>query len=166
MHWWPQLRRLAAGMGLGPGDGDDVLQDVFLRLRQWPGEHHDQEQTRRWLYRVTINACLLEHRRRKRFAKVVDGASREAHTRQVAHADPPGDAIRGEELQAVRLALRELDGVLLAPLVLRYFCELDATRIGELLDLPPATVRTRLRRARLWLAQRLTRLDERDDARL
>lgn len=162
MHWLPELRRVAAGMGMGPSDADDVLQDVFLRFQQRLGEHRDEEHTRRWLYRVTINACLLEHRRRKRFARAVDAASQRPPTR--SPTEPPGDAIRAEELRAVQLALREIEGELLAPLILRYFCELDATQVGEVLDLPPATVRTRLRRARLWLAKRLSNLDGNNEA--
>ncbi len=55
----------------------------------------------------------------------------------------------------VRLGLLTLDDSHLAPLLLRYFCDLDAAEIGMVLELKPSTVRSRLREARLKLADEL-----------
>ena len=55
----------------------------------------------------------------------------------------------------VRAVLCEMGEQELAPMVLRYFCDMNATEIGEVLEIPPATVRTRLHAARLRLAERL-----------
>lgn len=62
-----------------------------------------------------------------------------------------------EEVESVRLALRKLDGQSSAILVLRYFCDLDSTRIAEILEMPAGTVRSRLHTARLRLAEELRR---------
>jgi DNA-directed RNA polymerase specialized sigma24 family protein len=57
----------------------------------------------------------------------------------------------------VRETLQKLDGSLLGPLVLRYFCDLNSTEIGQILELKQSTVRSRLREARLVLARQLMR---------
>ena len=60
----PRLKRVVAGMGFGPADADDILQDVFLEASRRPGEYRGREQAQRWFLRVTVNRCLLEYRRR------------------------------------------------------------------------------------------------------
>ena len=62
-----------------------------------------------------------------------------------------------EEIENIRLGLRELDGTVLAPLVLTYFCGLDSAETGRVLDLKASTVRSRLREARLKLAGQLAK---------
>ena len=149
------IRRIAAGMGFGPADVDDILQSVYVEAAERPGEYRGEKEAVRWLTRVTVNRCLAEHRRRKRFtdkaSEVLDRASARG-----APPQPDCNAVREEELTLVRQALIELDPAMLAPLVLRYFEDLDATQIGRILDLRPVTVRTRLRRARMVLARKLT----------
>ena len=154
----PRLRRIVAGMGFGPSDADDILQDVYLEASQKPGEYRGPEAAEHWLLRATVNRCLLEYRRRRRFRRAASEiVSGQASDTIVTPGDAEAGALRLEEIDAVRSALRELDGPSAAILALRYFCELDATRIGAILDLPPATVRGRLRAARLRLAEELTK---------
>ncbi len=154
----PSLERVVAGMGFGPAAADAILQYVFLEATRPPGQYRGPEQARRWLLRVTVNRCLLEYRRRSRFRR----AAAELLQRRQAHqpADSPTGTMtadRTEEIELIREALRELDGPLAAPLVLRYFCDCNATQIGEILNLPPPTVRSWLRTARMLLAERLTK---------
>jgi RNA polymerase sigma-70 factor (ECF subfamily) len=155
----PQLRRLVVGMGFDAADADDILQDVFVEASQRPGHYRGDADAERWLTRVTVNRCLLEYRRRQRFRRaateILRRRQRAAQLRGRAEVD--GAFVRIEEIESVRAALRELDGDLSAVLVLRYFCERNTTQIGEILRLPAATVRSRLRTARLFLAQRLKR---------
>jgi RNA polymerase sigma factor (sigma-70 family) len=55
----------------------------------------------------------------------------------------------------LRRALGTLDEVLRIIVVLRYYGGMDATEVGHALDMPPATVRTRLHRALGQLRERL-----------
>jgi RNA polymerase sigma-70 factor (ECF subfamily) len=152
----PRLKRIVAGMGLGPADADDILQDVFLDASRRPGQYRGPEQAERWLVRVTVNRCLLEYRRRSRFRHAAAEILRRRQAREPAAPALDGaTADTAEEIELIRETLRELDGSLAAPLVLRYFCDYNATQIGEILNLPPATVRGRLRAARRFLAERL-----------
>jgi RNA polymerase sigma-70 factor (ECF subfamily) len=154
----PRLKRVVAGLGFGPPDADDILQDVFVEAARRPGQYRGPEPARRWLLRVTVNRCLLEYRRRSRFQRAAAEIQRARRTVQpTGSLGAATSTDRTEETELIREALRELDGSLAAPLVLRYFCDHNATEIGEILDLPPTTVRGRLRTARLFLAERLAK---------
>ena len=154
----PRLKRVVAGIGFCPADADDILQDVLLEVSQRTGQYRGPEQVERWLLRVTVNRCLLEYRRRSRFRRAGAEILRRRQVQQSA-GSPTGTATadQAEEIELIRETLRELDGPLAAPLVLRYFCDYNATEIGDILNLPPATVRSRLRTARMLLAERLTK---------
>jgi RNA polymerase sigma-70 factor (ECF subfamily) len=154
----PRLKRVVAAMGFGPADADDILQDVFVEATQRPGQYRGPEQARRWLLRVTVNRCLLEYRRRSRFQRAAAEIQRAGRAVQpTGSLTAATSADQTEEIELIREALRELDGSLAAPLVLRYFCDHNATEIGDILDLPATTVRGRLRTARMFLAERLTK---------
>ena len=150
------LRRIAAGMGLNAADAEEVLHDVFLEAWRRPGQYRGAESAFRWLMRVTVNRCRLEHRRRKRWHQAAEAVRQsQSQTNEGVAAAPDADADRAEQLDLVRAGLDEMDESLRMLLVLRYFCELNATQIGEMLEMPSGTVRSRLRDARLNLAERL-----------
>jgi RNA polymerase sigma-70 factor (ECF subfamily) len=71
----------------------------------------------------------------------------------VLDADPGGSDHTGA--LDLRQAINRLDADLRVVLVLRYYAGMDATEIGGVLGMPPATVRTRLRRALMTLRERL-----------
>ena len=140
-------------MGFGVADAEDILQNVYLDARQRPGEDRGPADAERWLLRVAVNRCLLEYRQKRRFAGVAEQVRLQRPFRE-----PDGEAdsaVRDEETLLVRETLRDLDAQSSAMLVLRYFCEQNASEIGEILDLPAATVRGRLRAARMELAEEL-----------
>jgi RNA polymerase sigma-70 factor (ECF subfamily) len=154
-----RLRRIAAGMGLAGADIDDVLQDVSMQVLRHTDRFEQEGRMTAWLIRTTANRCLLEHRRR--FRRKVSGlVERRPDLGRVSTAGTPAVADRAavaEELEIVRRTMAELDPSLLEPLVLRYFCDLDSTEIGETLGLNASTVRSRLREARMILAEKLMR---------
>ena len=151
----PRLRRIAAGMGLGASDVEDVLQDVSVKALKGPVNSQSKEQGARWLIKVTVNRCLMEHRRRKRFAgRACEILKRRSEIRASTEATDE-KVIQAEELEIVRENLQKLDAALLGPLVLRYFCDLNSKEIADILDLPASSVRSRLRDARMILAKDL-----------
>ena len=151
----PRLRRVIAGLGFGAADADDILQDVSLKAITEPPLYGTKQEAEGWLIKVTINCCMTEFRKRKRFAS---RASEIAERIKASKNQPAADerAISAERIDMVQSGLKELDESLLAPLVLKYFCDMNSNEIGNLLALEPSTVRSRLRTARLALAQTLT----------
>jgi RNA polymerase sigma-70 factor (ECF subfamily) len=147
-----RLAALAVGLGLPRDTTADALQDVYLTALRQPPPADSEADLLRWLFRVTTNRCHLEHRRRGRWQRLwqsVAGAWRsDGHAADV----PIGELRREVDAALVRLA--EGDRLLV---VLRYFVELNSRQIAEQ---PESTVRSRLRIARLQLAEWLADWNE------
>lgn len=150
-----RLKRIIAGMGLGASDAEDVLQDVVIQALRRAEKCQTKEDSIRWLIKVTVNRCLMEHRRRRSFCRRAPEILKRRSETNTHLTGTDEKAIVAEELEMVRNSLQELDNSLLAPMVLRYFCDLNSREVGQILALSPSTVRSRLREARMILAKRL-----------
>jgi RNA polymerase sigma factor (sigma-70 family) len=150
-----RLKRIIAGFGFSASDGEDVLQDVSIKVLERSGKNRTHQEYIRWLTKVTVNRCLTEHRRRRSF-------HRHANKILVRRTKNDADLIRtdektilAEELEIVRQSLKKLDESLLGPVILRYFCDFNSKEVAEILGLNSSTVRSRLRQARMKLARQL-----------
>jgi RNA polymerase sigma factor (sigma-70 family) len=155
-----RLKRIIAGMGLDSSDGEDVLQDVSIRaLKQQKSNSRiamlSREDSVKWLIKVTINRCLMEHRSRRTFRRHADEILKRRLETQKTSKAASEKVIIAEELEIVKESLQKLDDSLLAPMVLRYFCDMNSKEAGEILAISPSAVRSRLREARMILAKRL-----------
>jgi RNA polymerase sigma-70 factor (ECF subfamily) len=150
------LKRIAAGMGMGGADVDDVLQDVSIQVLRYADQFEQEGMMMRWLVKTTVNHCLTEHRRRFR-RKASRILRRRPDIGRVL--DDGGGTVEqvglSEELELVQRTLTELAPSLLLIVVLRYFCDLDSKAIGEIVEMNASTVRARLREARMMLAEKL-----------
>jgi RNA polymerase sigma-70 factor (ECF subfamily) len=150
-----RLKRIAAGFGLSASDGEDVLQDVSIKVLERSGENRTHQEYIRWLTKVTVNRCLTEHRRRRSYHRQTHEILKRRAELKTKPNRTDEKVINSEELEIVRENLQKIDGALLAPVVLRYFCDLNSSQIGDILGLKASTVRSRLREGRMILAKRL-----------
>jgi len=150
-----QLRRLVIAMGLSAEAGQDILQDVYVEVIKRPPKYLSEREALQWLMRVTANRCLLEFRRRKCRSLAASEVVEQWAELKKHSSGPDIQAIRAEEVQIMMQCLRQMDESLRVPLAMRYFCELNSTEIGEILELEPGTVRKRLYKARIILADAL-----------
>ena len=125
-------------------DADDATQDALVAIAKGLARFDGQSRFTTWAYRVTVNTCLDELRRRKRRpvpseAPLLEGASASFDNAVSERVD-------------VDAALRGLPGEFRAAVVLRDLCGLDYAEIAEVLDVPPGTVRSRISRGRVALA--------------
>ena len=133
-------------------DARDATQEALLAICRGLPRFDGRSALSTWIYRVTANACLDELRRRSRRPALVDNdalldASAAA---PIAHASTFPDHIAHQvDLDA---ALRTLAPEFRAAVVLRDLCDLDYAEIGEVLGIPPGTVRSRIARGRAALA--------------
>jgi RNA polymerase sigma-70 factor (ECF subfamily) len=162
----PTLLRLAAAL-VGPDDAEDAVQEAVMRAwRAWPSLR-DPAAASPWLLRIVGNVCRDWRRgpfgMRQRLQAPLDSAVDERGVSAIyggqafaaagANADP-GGAAHVDALD-VRRVVNTLDDELRVVVALRYFVGMDATAIGAALNTPPATIRTRLRRALGVLRKRL-----------
>jgi len=150
-----RLRRLVVAMGLSAEEGQDILQDVYVEAVKSPPKYRRDREAVQWLMRVTANRCLLEFRRRKRHSRAASEVVKQWAEFEKNSSGPDKQAIRAEEVETMMQCLREMDESLQVPLAMRYFCELNSSEIGEILELEPGTVRKRLYKGRIILADAL-----------
>ena len=133
-------------------DAEDVAQDAFLRARRAFSGLRDRERFRAWLVRTSFRLALDRLRGERRRARREDGLAFEipAH---VGSAE--ADAARRELCEGVQAAVAELPEKLRIVTVLAAIEEQDLASVARLLELPEGTVKSRLHRARLLLAERL-----------
>lgn len=150
----------------GPGeDVNDLGQEIFLRAYQAivKFEYRDQASFRTWLYRIAVNVCINELRRRRRRHRIegqsldqmVQTESGEVERLVPDYSQLPDEHAERVELQAiVHVVLRQLPPHHQAPLLMvdieGHSYEEAATAIGCSLG----TLKSRLSRARAAFKQR------------
>jgi RNA polymerase sigma-70 factor, ECF subfamily len=144
-----RMIRVAAAI-VGIMDAEDAAQEAIVRAwRAWP-TLRDRNAFSAWLLRITVNVGRDWLRGRfgahRRLNDSLDEAEAEADIPAALFGDDPGASDHAAALD-LRHAISQLDAELRTVVALRYFAGLDATEIGAALTIPPATVRTRLRRA-------------------
>jgi RNA polymerase sigma factor (sigma-70 family) len=142
---------------IGPADAEDAAQEAILRgMQAWP-TLRDERAFKSWLLRIVYHVCIDLKRGRFGTHQVRTQPLSEADDATLS-AEVGGSDLGGSDHAAaldLRVAIHALDAGLRTVLVLRYYVGMDATAIGAVLGLPPATVRTRLRRALTLLRQDL-----------
>nr|WP_297171045.1 sigma-70 family RNA polymerase sigma factor [uncultured Agathobaculum sp.] len=120
-------------------DAEDVFQEVFLRLMQDTTVFHDAEHLKAWLLRVTITRCA-DLRRSAWFKRTAPLSAASS-----AAAPLPDD------YSALWQAVHTLPDELRTVVYLYYVEGYHTEEIADLVGCRPATVRTRLHRARKQL---------------
>lgn len=138
--------RLAYTYVRDAADADDVAQDVFVKLLRHNEPFVSGEHLRNWLVRVTINQCRSLFRRPWRRVEDLESYAETLAMPTEEHADLFVHVMRLPEKYRV-------------PLVLYYWGNYSTDEVATLLHMRPATIRTRLARAR---AQLRTLLNEED----
>jgi RNA polymerase sigma-70 factor (ECF subfamily) len=148
-------------------DAQDAAQEAFLkvfrRIRQFEGRSSFST----WLYRIVVNTCLYEGRRRKRWQKIVmpwrfsnkrdreDPAPLENRADSSQDVDPTS-ILRGRELaKDVAKALEGLSDKQRVIFQLKAFQEMSIPEIAEVTGLAEGTVKSHLFRATQALRRRL-----------
>lgn len=129
-------------------DAADVTQTVFLKVFENIHRFDASFRLFSWVYRIAVNEAIDQLDRRRR-----DGPMPE--TEQAADDDSQDHAAAAQVSREVQGALMELQEDYRAVIVLRYFTECSYREIGEILQLPEKTVKSRLFTARQQLKCRL-----------
>ena len=147
------IRRLAHGLVRDPERAEDLVQETWVAALRHPPRESSLASTRAFLARVLKNTFL-------------QGARADRHRAVRERANARSEADGGgfdliDEVDSQRVIVEEvlkLSEPYRTTLLLRYFREQSAADIARRLDLPAATVRSRLKRG-------LAELRERMDAR-
>lgn len=170
----PLVRRHQAGVQrlvrryLGRDDEavDDMAQEVFVKAYYSLGSFHGRSSFTSWLYRITVNQCLDELKRRQRSARrlqeraaefipdspsaVVNAPESEGSQPQAPQPDP-APPFEG----ALREAIEHLPPPQRSVVILKELEQLSYQEVAAALRTSVGTVKSRLARARATLRRRL-----------
>jgi RNA polymerase sigma-70 factor (ECF subfamily) len=132
-------------------ESEDVMQDAYVRAYEHLGGFEGRSKFSTWLTRIALHEALARARRHRRFDSIDDietmpgsfARSREQHTSDV------------EVQRLIERAVGTLPEHFRSAFVLRAVQGMSGAEVAQCLDLPEATVKTRLVRARARLKELL-----------
>lgn len=154
-----RLFRVARAILKNDTDAEDVLQDGYLAAYRHMRTFRGGARLSTWLTRIVVNQALMRLRTERRDPVVLsfrDTADPESHEGSNDVADntsesAPQQLFRSELRRILERRVDELPAAFRTVFILREVEEMTVEETAECLSIPPATVRTRLFRARALL---------------
>ena len=132
---------------------EDVAQETFLRVYRAARTYQPQAKFTTWLYRIVVNLCLDEQRRRAKAALPLDAVAPEGLP---ASQDNPLE--RRELSELVRRAVQQLPDRQRLAVVLHRYDGLSHTEISEVTGWSESAVESLLVRAYATLREKLAKM--------
>ena len=146
-----QVYNLAYRMLGNPHDAEDAAQEAFLRCYSQLGSYDSGRKFSTWLLSITSHLCIDLLRRRRFTWLSWDDAS---YDRSGApEEEPESVAMRLETRREFQKVLQAMSPKYRLVTILRYWHDLSFHEIAEATGLSESAVKTRLFRAREWLAR-------------
>jgi len=136
---------------------EDITQQTFLKLFTAIQQFRGESEFTTWLYRLVVNACMDEQRRRKRLLPI-DSIALPVHVGDKTLQET--QIVRNEVAEAVRSAIKDLKPKFRLPILLKYIEGLSYEEIAEVMACSKGTVASRLNRGHAQLAKRLAHLSK------
>jgi RNA polymerase sigma-70 factor (ECF subfamily) len=131
-----------------PDEAADVMQTTFLKAFENLDRFNPKFKFFSWIYRIAINESINQLNRRGRQEPL-------AETLASATSGPDEKLDAGRKSQQVQAVLMTLQEDHRAVIVLRHYSECSYRQIGEILQIPEKTVKSRLFSARQVMKQKL-----------
>ncbi|RMF61333.1 MAG: RNA polymerase sigma factor [Calditrichaeota bacterium] len=141
-------------------DAEDTLQEAFLNILKALKTFNFKSNFSTWIYRIVSNSCLMKFRKEKRerwesFEQLdrPEDRIRDSYTRW---PDSPADEVLNQELkEQMDRAILELPPIYRLAFVLKDLEGLKIEEVAKTLDISVPAAKARLRRARLFLRDKL-----------
>ncbi|MES1242403.1 MAG: RNA polymerase sigma factor [Acidobacteriota bacterium] len=135
-------------------EAEDLTQEIFLRLYTNLRQYRGDCPLVSWALRLSRNLCI-DHYRRNRQERRSLRVSEEILAHVPAGDDIHAEAQWREEVEAVHSALREMPEEMAEVVLLRDLQGWSLEEVSAFLEIPMGTVKSRLHRARLEVADRV-----------
>lgn len=141
-------------------DAEDTLQEAFLNILKALKTFNFKSNFSTWVYRIVSNSCLMKWRREKRERwesfEHLDNPEEHIQDGYTRWPDTPADEMLNQELkQQMDAAILELPPIYRLAFVLKDLEGLKIEEVAESLNISVPAAKARLRRARLFLRDRL-----------
>ncbi len=158
----PKVYSVAYHFTLKREDAEELSQEIFLKIFENLHRYEGTFPLVAWIVSISRNLCIDRYRRLKR-EKSFRFVSEDAVAPMLTSSDDPAaQALQRERARMLFAALSEIPEDLAEILVLRDLDGLAYEEIGQALELPDGTVKSRLFRARAEVARKIR---ERHDSR-
>jgi RNA polymerase sigma-70 factor, ECF subfamily len=134
----------------------DITQNAFLKIFLKIKEFRFDAGLQTWIYRIVINECIEEQRKRKRLLPFIY----EEMSRILIGESGEESFFRKQVTENVQNIIASLNPKLRLPVLLRYVEELSYEEIAEILGCSKGTVASRLNTAHKILARKLAHLED------
>ena len=142
-------------------DAQDCLQEAMLRVYRAIGSFKGQSTFSTWVYRITMNTCLDELRRKKnRQNTSLDNLVDMGWSPTDGGAGPEKQALMREMREKMHGAIRELPDDMRAAVVLRDIQGFSYDEIAQMLEINAGTIKSRISRGREKLREKLKEYSE------
>ncbi len=139
-------------------DARDLAQEIFIRIYSHLDLCVDEHMFVPWMVRISRNACIDHLRRKKARPIPADVAVEEMLHLQATGPNPEEHWMADSRKRVIHLAFRKLTNLNREVILLREILGLPLEEIASLLKIPLGTVKSRINRARLELADRVRAL--------
>ncbi|CCQ94398.1 RNA polymerase sigma factor sigW [[Clostridium] ultunense Esp] len=144
-------------------EAEDVAQETFIRLFTHLHRYDETYRLSTWLFRIANNLSIDRLRRSKRNLKGLSLDAELQGTEGLALYDavrddsptPEQSLLQNEVEEQIKEAIRSLSPKYRNIMILKYMEDLSIQEISEIVNLPEATVKTRLHRGREALRKKL-----------
>ena len=137
-------------------DAEDCMQEAMLRIYRAIGSFKAQSSFSTWVYRVTMNTCLDELRRRKNRPNTsLDGLLDAGWSPADERDTPEQHAVRAEAREGIQRFIQELPEDMRAAVVLRDIQGLSYEAIAQALNANVGTIKSRISRGREKLREKI-----------
>lgn len=140
-------------MTKNPQDAQDFVQEAFIKVYRQLGKYDETGKFSSWMYRVAINHCMDEFRKKRYKMKQVE--INEGHVLNSNH--PEVIFLKKEKSRQLERLIASLPQDERMIILLRYVNELSYSEISELVDIPLSTVRNKLHRAKKKMRDTINR---------
>jgi len=157
-RWQPKIERFCRWQLGDAHRGEDVAQEVFMRLYARRRQFRHDGQFSSYLWRLAVNACYDELRRRQRKPElslcVADDEGNYGEA-MLESDEPSAEAVfvERERSHMIKQALQKLPEMYRSVVLLRHYEGLKFREIAAVMDIPEGTVSSRM-------AEALNRLEE------
>jgi RNA polymerase sigma-70 factor (ECF subfamily) len=146
--------RPAGGTAGDDDEARDVVQAAYVRAYYHLEQFRGPAGFKGWIARIAVNEALG---RARRAPPIVDAEQRALAPKELADSEPENAASSRDLSRILQAAIDRLPEEFRQVFILRGVEQLSIAETAELLDIKPATVKTRFHRARRLLQEQLHR---------
>jgi RNA polymerase sigma-70 factor (ECF subfamily) len=139
-------------------DARDMAQEIFIRIYKHLDLCGDERMFVPWMIRISRNACIDHLRRKKARPTPSDVAVDEMIHLEAPGLNPEEHWMADARKQVIHHAFRKLTALSREAILLREILGLPLEEIASMLEIPLGTVKSRINRARIELADKVRAL--------